>query len=285
MQAHDRGLVHDLDTLLKQAVPRRQGLRWLAGAGVLGLLGCGGGGDAVGSTSSSSSTSGSSSNAGSTGSTTSCSVIPEETAGPYPGDGSNSNGSGIANALALSGIVRSDIRTSIAGASGVADGVPLTVQLTLVDTNASCADLSDYAVYLWHCDRDGRYSMYSSGVTAENYLRGVQASDSSGVVSFTTIFPGCYQGRMPHIHFEVYRSTSAATAYTNKIKTSQLAFPEDVCTTVYASSGYSASATNFAQMSFASDNVFSDGVTLQEATLSGSVAAGYVATLVVGIAA
>jgi len=285
MQAHDRGLVNDLDTLLKQAVPRRQGLRWLAGPGVLGLLGCGGGGDAVGSTSSSSSTSGSSTSTGSTGSTTACSVIPEETAGPYPGDGSNSNGSGIANAPALSGIVRSDIRASIAGATGVADGVPLTVQLTLVNTNASCADLSDYAVYLWHCDRDGRYSMYSSGVTAENYLRGVQASDSSGVVSFTTVFPGCYQGRMPHIHFEVYRSTSTATAYTNKIKTSQLAFPEDVCTTVYASSGYSASASNFAQMSFATDNVFSDGVTLQEATLTGSVAAGYVATLVVGIAA
>src|SRR6185369_5639030 len=113
-----------------------------------------------------------------------------ETAGPYPADGSNAN----LNALALSGIVRSDIRSSIAGATGVAAGVALTVRLALVNTNGSCADLAGYAVYLWHCDRDGQYSLYSAGVTGENYLRGVQVSDSDGMVSFTTIFPGCYSG-------------------------------------------------------------------------------------------
>ena len=75
-------------------------------------------------------------------------------------------------------------------------------------------------MYLWHCTADGNYSLYSSGITNQNYLRGVQVSDASGLVSFTSIFPGCYSGRWPHIHFEVYRSLALATSgrlrYTSK---------------------------------------------------------------------
>jgi protocatechuate 3,4-dioxygenase beta subunit len=254
---------------------RRRALVWLAGAGAAPLLGCGGGSDA-GSTAG---------NSGGGFSAGTCSVIPEETAGPFPGDGSNTANGTIANALALSGIVRSDIRGSIAGATGVAGGVPLTIQLDLVNTNGSCADLAGYAIYLWHCDREGRYSMYSSGVTAENYLRGVQETNANGLASFTTVFPGCYAGRMPHMHFEVYRSLATATASTSKIKTSQIAFPVAACQAVYATTGYSASVANLAQISFASDNVFSDGTSLQLATISGDVTNGYVATLQVGISA
>jgi protocatechuate 3,4-dioxygenase beta subunit len=267
---HDLGLVHDL-----QVMQRRRALTWLAGVGAVSLLGCGGGGSAASTdSSSSSSTSGS------------CSVIPEETAGPYPGDGSNTANGSVANVLGLSGIVRSDIRPSLPSSLGTAEGVTLTVTLTLVDTNTSCADLSGHAIYLWHCDREGRYSMYSSGVTDQNYLRGVQETDANGQVTFTTVFPGCYAGRMPHIHFEVYRSLATATSSTSKIKTSQMAFPVAECSTVYSTaSGYSASVSNLNQISFATDNVFSDGVTLQMASLSGSVAAGYTAALTVGIAA
>jgi hypothetical protein len=147
---HDGGLVADLPRLAAQIAQRRAALRWLAGGAALALVGCGGGDDASATTTTTTS--------GTTGSTssTSCSVIPEETAGPYPGDGSNSSGGAVANALALSGIVRSDIRSSIAGASGVAGGVPLTITIELVNTNGSCADLSGYAIYLWHCDREGR---------------------------------------------------------------------------------------------------------------------------------
>ncbi|TXD86042.1 intradiol ring-cleavage dioxygenase [Mitsuaria sp. TWR114] len=190
----------------------------------------------------------------------------------------------MTNALALSGIVRSDIRSSIGTASGTAGGVPLTLTIDLVNTNSSCADLSGYAIYLWHCDREGRYSLYSASIVNENYLRGVQSTGSDGTVTFTTIFPGCYDGRMPHMHFEVYPSASAATSYANKIKTSQIAFPTDVCTTVYSTaSGYSSSLTNFNRISFSTDNVFSDGYTTQLATLSGDVTNGYTATLTVGI--
>ena len=281
---HDHGLEHDLKSIRNAMLQRRRALVWLAGAGAVPLLACGGGGDSGSTTAASGS---GSSSGGSTGgtSTTTCAVIPEETAGPYPGDGSNTANGSLANALALTGIVRSDIRSSISGASGLAGGVPLTVQLTLVNTNASCADLSGYAIYLWHCDREGRYSMYSSGVTAENYLRGVQATDANGVASFTTVFPGCYAGRMPHIHFEVYRSLATATASTSKIKTSQLAFPLATCQAVYATTGYSASVSNLAQISFATDNVFSDGTSLQLTTVTGDTSSGYVAALQVGIAA
>ncbi len=288
------GLAHDL-ALISQQQQRRRALGLLAGVaglGALPLLGCGGGGSDDSSTSTSSSSGSSSSSSGSSGSTgtgstgsSSCSVIPEETAGPYPGDGSNSTSSGVVNALALSGIVRSDIRSSIGSASGTADGVPLTVTLTLVNAASSCADLAGYAIYLWHCDRLGRYSLYSSGVTGENYLRGVQVTGSDGTVTFTTIFPGCYSGRMPHMHFEVYRSASTATSYSNKLKTSQIAFPTDVCSSVYALSTYSSSLTNFNQISFATDNIFSDGYSTQLATVTGSTTAGYAATLTVGISA
>ena len=117
----------------------------------------------------------------------------------------------------------------------------------------------------------------------DRFCEGVQATDANGTVTFTTIFPGCYSGRMPHIHFEVYRSTTTATSFSNKLKTSQLALPTDVCNTVYATSGYSASVRNLASISFSTDNVFSDGVTTQLATVTGNVSDGYVATLVVGI--
>ncbi len=278
------GLHVDLPRLLRQAAERRRALAWLAGGGLALLGGCGGGGGDAGTGTGTIGGTGTGTGTTTTTSTGSCSVIPEETAGPYPGDGSNSSSGGIANALALSGIVRSDIRTSVAGATGAAAGVPLTVKLQLVNTSGSCASLEGYAIYLWHCDALGRYSMYSSGVTAENYLRGVQATDASGVATFTTIVPGCYSGRWPHIHFEVYRSTTTATQYSNKLKTSQLAMPQAVCQAVYAGSGYSGSAANLAAVSLASDNIFSDGYATQLATVTGDATSGYVATLQVGIA-
>ena len=152
----------------------------------------------------------------------SCAVIPEETAGPFPGDGSNGP-----DILSQSGVVRQDIRSSFGTSTTVAEGIPLTIKLTIQDTAENCAPLAGAAVYAWHCDRDGQYSMYSQAVANENYLRGVQAAGDDGVVTFTSIFPGCYSGRWPHIHFEVYPSLDTATTVDNKIATSQIALPKD----------------------------------------------------------
>jgi protocatechuate 3,4-dioxygenase beta subunit len=192
------------------------------------------------------------------------------------------------NVLTESGIVRSDIRSSFGTSTALAGGVPLTLTLHLLNSNNSCAPLSGYAVYLWHCTREGGYSLYSSGLQDENFLRGVQVTDSTGSVTFQTIFPGCYSGRYPHIHFEVYPSLAMATLYTNKILTSQLALPSEVCNTVYGSaSGYSASVSNFSRVTTSSDNVFGDNTAAQMAVmtpaLTGSIAAGYTSTLSIGV--
>jgi len=203
--------------------------------------------------------------------------IPEETAGPFPGDGSNGP-----NVLSQSGVVRSDIRSSFAGLNGTADGVPLTLLLTIVSAS-SCAPLAGRAIYLWHCDRPGRYSLYSGGVTNQNYLRGVQEADANGRVTFTTIFPGCYAGRWPHIHFEVYSSLAAAVNVANKQATSQIALPKATCDLVYATSGYESSVSNLSQVSLTTDMVFSDGSALELATITGSLAAGFTAALTVAI--
>ena len=270
------------------ATSRRRALRYLGGAGI-GLLAvaC----DQAATTSSTSTTDGGSSSSTTTAvagattttataGTTTCAPIPEETAGPYPGDGSN----GV-NVLDDAGIVRSDIRSSFGSSTTTATGVPLTITLTVVDTSAGCAPLAGAAVYLWHCDIDGRYSLYSSGVTNENYLRGVQVTDANGQVTFQSIFPACYSGRWPHAHFEVYPDVTSITSSRNKIATSQLAFPKAICDTVYASSGYSQSVTNLSRVSLAGDNVFGDGATQETPSVTGSVADGYTTFLTVPVAA
>ena len=296
-QEHDHSLEADIARMLNMTASRRQSLRWLfAGAATLPVIGCGGGDSsaAAGTTGTTGTVMAAPPAAtpvastpvtGTSASGATCAVVPEETGGPYPGDGTNNGVNGVANALILAGVIRSDIRASFAGATAVAAGVPLTIKLQLQNVGASCAPLAGAAIYIWHCDRDGNYSMYSPGVTGENYLRGVQQVDASGAVTFTTIFPGCYSGRMPHVHFEVYPTLAKASSAANRIKTSQFTFPMATLNDVYASAGYGTSVRNLAAISYATDMVFSDGTALQMAAMSGSVASGYVATLTIGVSA
>ncbi|MBB5712454.1 intradiol ring-cleavage dioxygenase [Sphingomonas xinjiangensis] len=187
-----------------------------------------------------------------------CVVDPSETNGPYPADGTNTSRGLTSNALTASNVVRSDIRSSFIGTSNAAaPGVQVTLTLTVLNVNASCAPLAGYAVYLWHCDREGRYSLYD--LPNESYLRGVGVTDSNGQVVFTTIFPGCYAGRWPHIHFEVFSSLTNATSGRYAVLVGQLAMPASVCTEVYnGDSGYSSSIRNFSGVALSSDNVFAD---------------------------
>jgi protocatechuate 3,4-dioxygenase beta subunit len=282
---HDLGLSHDLPTIMN----RRRLLTFLGGAGAAAALAACGAGDSTGTAATSSAGGpGGPGGAGGPGgeppadggSTVEVAEgeIPEETAGPYPGDGSN----GV-NVLAESGIVRSDITQSFGTASGVAAGVRLTIKLKVIDLSDDGKALAGSAVYLWHCDRAGRYSLYSEGVTEENYLRGVQEADADGYVTFTSIYPAAYSGRWPHIHFEVYPGLDQAGSSADKLRTSQLALPEDISNTVYATDGYEASVANMTQTPLSSDNVFSDGYSLQMAKVTGSVGAGYTATLTVPV--
>jgi protocatechuate 3,4-dioxygenase beta subunit len=211
-----------------------------------------------------------------------CELIPEETSGPYPGDGTNGP-----NVLTEDGIVRDDIRSSFGTASATAAGTLAIVTLDLVSTLDACGPIEGLVVYLWHCDADGRYSMYSQDIADENYLRGVQLTDSNGRVTFTSIFPACYSGRWPHIHFEIYASLDAAVNGRNAIRTSQLALPQATCDDVYAQTDlYPASAGNLARTSLAGDMVFGDDdAEYQLATVTGNNDDGYVVSLEVGVAA
>ena len=209
--------------------------------------------------------------------TTDCTVIPEETGGPYPGDGSNGP-----DVLSESGVVRSDIRSSFGSSTTMASGVPAKIQLEVVNASAGCTPMKDAAVYVWHCDGQGRYSMYSNGVTDENFLRGVQSSDAEGLVTFESLFPGCYSGRWPHIHFEVYPGVSSATSASGKIAMSQIALPRDLCNSVYDASAslYPGSAANLSQVSLDTDMVFrDDGAVHEMATVSGDATSGYTLAL------
>jgi protocatechuate 3,4-dioxygenase beta subunit len=275
----DQGLAFDVETLLS----RRQVLRALGygavGAGLLSIAGCG--------QATSSATTGATGGAAATSSATfgagsaECTAIPEETAGPYPGDGSNGP-----DVLNQSGVVRSDIRSSFGSSTTVASGVPLTIRLAILDLAKSCASIDGAAVYLWHCDQAGRYSLYSQGAENENYLRGVQAAGADGIVTFTSIFPACYSGRWPHIHFEVYPSLDKAMDSGNKIATSQIALPEDICNQVYATSGYEQSVQNLAGVSLTSDNVFGDDGGVHElGAMSGAIASGLTVDLSVPVRA
>jgi protocatechuate 3,4-dioxygenase beta subunit len=298
---HDHGhsLAEDLP-LIRAMIARRRALKWFAGAGTAALVaGCGGSdGDAssasasvvTGSTATPTPTPTATATATPTPTATStaaCVADPTETAGPYPADGTNTASGSTSNALTVSGIVRSDIRSSFISSTTVAGGVLVKLTLTLVNVNAACAPLAGYAVYLWHCDRQGHYSLYTAA--AESYLRGVQVTDANGQVTFTTIFPACYDGRWPHMHFEIFSSLANALGGRYSILTSQLAMPAAICSTVYAdTTTYPSSSSIFSRVSLSSDNVFGDNTAAQIAqqtpAFTGSVAAGYAATALIGIA-
>lgn len=289
---HDRGLEFDLKTLLT----RRKAMGFgLAGVASAALVACSPSASTSGSSSSTatsasssstasggvaqaaSSSSSSSTASGTTRAIAECGIeIPDETEGPYPADGSNGP-----NVLEESGIVRQDIRGSFGGGdAGVQEGVPLTLKLTILDNAKGCVPYKGAAVYAWHCNKDGKYSMYDSGFEDDNFLRGVQEADENGQVTFTTVFPGAYMGRWPHIHFEVFESLNNVGSTGRILKVSQVALTDASCRAVYETSGYETSAQNFPRTTLSSDNVFGDdGGVYQLASLNGNVTDGYQASL------
>ncbi|WP_114855676.1 intradiol ring-cleavage dioxygenase [Brachybacterium sp. YJGR34] len=252
----DQGASFDMRTLMSRRALLGTGL---AGFGSVALAACAAGGSDTSTPS---------------GTAASGSEIPDETAGPYPADGSNGP-----DVLTRSGILRSDLRSSI-GADDPVDGVPLDVTFTVIDMAGGDVPFAGAAVYAWHCDAQGRYSMYSDGVEDETWLRGVQIADADGTVTFTSIIPGCYTGRWTHIHLEVYPDVDSLTDAANAIATSQMALPEDVLAAVYELSAYDGSSRNLSGITLASDNVFGDdGAASQMAAMTGAIDAGYTAAL------
>jgi protocatechuate 3,4-dioxygenase beta subunit len=228
-------------------IGRREALAIIGAAGAAAALGCS---NAL--TSPSGSTTSSSSTTDPTSTNAACAVTPSETAGPYP---------------SLTSLIRSDIRED-------RQGIPLTLTIKVVNASASCAPLASADVEIWHADVAGNYSEYSSE-RSKTYLRGVQATDGSGQVVFTTIYPGWYQGRATHIHVEVKINGVSR-------KVTQMAFTEAVNNAVYATGVYASRGVN--PTSNASDGIFTDSLSSELVTPAGSPASGYTATFQVGIA-
>jgi protocatechuate 3,4-dioxygenase beta subunit len=215
-----------------------------------------------------------------------CVVPARETAGPYPADGTNARAGQTVNALAAEGIERRDLRPSFAGLSSTAEGVATEIEIRLVDTANACAPLAGRAVYLWHCDAQGRYSLYD--LPEANYLRGLAVADAEGVVRFTTAFPGCYRERWPHLHFEVFASAEAAVSGRDALLTSQFALSRGACEAVYAADpAYAESVANLGGQSLEADMIFRDNSAEQNAVMllavSGDVASGLAARATVGV--
>ncbi len=238
-------------TTRRPRLSRREALGVLGGASAMFASGCGG--DSPTSPSATAATTAATGTTTPTGSTGACVVSPNETIGPYP---------------SLADFVRSDIRES-------KQGLPLTLTIAVVNTASACAPVAGAVVDIWQCDADGNYSQYGSERTL-TYLRGLQTTDSAGTVTFTTIYPGWYQGRATHIHVEVTINGRSA-------KVTQIAFPEDVTAQVYRTGVYTSSGQN--PTTNARDNVFSDGVANELLTITGGdTASGFTARFQVGLA-
>lgn len=245
----------------------RRAILALIGSGVaVALPGCGG--DDTSSAASSTSTTSSSTSSTTAGA---CSTTPEGEIGPYFADDS------------AAGFERSDIVNNVDG-TAVQSGVPLTLTVTVIDTENGCAALEGVQVDIWQCNASGVYSdIASENTTSQNWLRGYQITDANGVVTFTTIIPGWYSGRTTHIHLRLRSKYSEASSTTDGTNTTQLFFPQDLIDTLSSSvTPYSAEGNN--PITNATDRVYSqqvDGETLL--TLSGSVAGGYTADITIGL--
>jgi protocatechuate 3,4-dioxygenase beta subunit len=189
-----------------------------------------------------------------TSSSGTCATTVTETAGPFP-------------TKSPSTLVLNDIRSD-------RTGVPLTINITVQNKSNNCNALDGAIVDIWHCDKDGYYSEYggsgmqSADFTSVHFLRGRQTTNSDGVAGFTSIFPGWYSGRAPHIHVHIYNANG------NSLLVTQIAFPKSTTDTVYTGSSFY-SARGKQDTTNENDNVFSDGVSTELATLDGSVANGY----------
>ncbi|MBO9666169.1 MAG: hypothetical protein J7501_05095 [Bdellovibrio sp.] len=264
---------------------RRQLLAALLGAGATVMLtNCNNVGFSPTTASSGSDDSSDSSDSGGSSSDGSCAEMATETNGPYPADGSNSSGDGSSAKLDMvytgSPIIRRDIAESIAG-------VPLTLNLSLQNVRNSCATLSNYYIYIWHCTPTGQYSAYTGSTNGgshdrtETYFRGIQQTDSNGEVTFTTVYPGWYTGRAIHIHAEVYKNLDDATP----VKITQFAFPMSINKTVAAKTSYGYKGTS-GMMDNSSDGIFSDGTSTEMLTVTtDSSTGGYAATLALKVKA
>jgi protocatechuate 3,4-dioxygenase beta subunit len=229
--------------MTSKRIGRREAIGALGTAGAAIAFGCGESPTSPTSTTSTTPT---------TGTNAACAVTPTETVGPFP---------------SLTDLFRSDIREG-------KSGTMLTLTIKVVNVSSACAVVPNANVEIWHVDSAGNYSQYGTQQT-QTFLRGIQTTNSSGEVTFTTIYPGWYQGRATHIHVEV-------TVNGRSVKVTQIAFPETVNNAVHATGAYASRGSN--PISNASDGIFADSLSSELVTPTGDPTSGYSVSFQVGIA-
>jgi protocatechuate 3,4-dioxygenase beta subunit len=171
-----------------------------------------------------------------------CTTRDQQIVGPYP--------------AADVQLDRSDIRSDPSDGNLVKPGVPLRVVIRVGSkTGADCLPMKGAVVNAWQCDAAGQYASYASLGTANNqFLRGYQVTDGSGVVEFQTIYPGSYAGRAVHFHFSVRMSPSIA--FPDGAFVGQLYFPDSITDEVLLQAPYSsANRLRNAQDAFYKDDM------------------------------
>jgi protocatechuate 3,4-dioxygenase beta subunit len=201
-------------------------------------------------------------------------------------------------------LVRTDIRETETGA-------PLALKLFVLDV-ASGKPIEGASVDIWQCNAEGIYSGFTAASAASNpgggqpapgqggggqpagapppggrgggaggaqktddttFLRGIQMTDKTGGATFTTVYPGWYNGRTVHIHVKV-------NAGGKTIHTGQLFFDDAFTDTVYADNApYNARSARKQRNS--SDGIFNGGgagsvfvITKDDKGYSGSMTMG-----------
>jgi protocatechuate 3,4-dioxygenase beta subunit len=191
-----------------------------------------------------------------------CVVQPQQTEGPYFVDEKSQRSD-----------IRSDLVTGVVKA-----GAPLalTLKVSQVAADGTCALLPGAQVDLWQCDAMGIYSDVKDRLfdtTGQKFLRGHQMTDAAGTVKFVTIYPGWYPGRAVHVHFKVRTSAANAPAYEF---TSQFYFDEQFTDRVFAREPYAAHTGD--RMRNENDRIFKQGgsqLMLPVTEVAGSYAAAF----------
>jgi protocatechuate 3,4-dioxygenase beta subunit len=181
----------------------------------------------------------------------SCVLTPELTEGPYYVSGEK---------------LRRDITEGKPGAA-------LLLRLTVLNAS-TCKPVKNAAVDVWHCDALGVYSGAAANNAGSNFLRGIQKTNTGGVATFKTVYPGFYQGRAVHIHVKVHIGGSV-------VHTGQLFFPAAVTNAVYQGAPYNAHGTTPSTLN-ADDSIFRNGGSkgMLAVKKSGS---GYVGSISMGV--
>ena len=224
---------------------------------------------------------------------TACTLMPEQEVGPFyiPDE-----------------LVRSNIREGKAG-------FPLELRIAVQDVR-TCTQHANAAIDLWHCDALGVYSGFAAmsemggrgrgpgrggpppggggppvmqPTDKDTFCRGIQLTNKDGVATFTTVFPGFYQGRTNHIHFKVRiggRATERSYEAGHTSHIGQVFFPEDVAAKLMTLEPYRSHAIH--RTTQAEDGIYQGehgaaSVAELHAVKRDDPAAGFRASLIAGV--